>query len=427
MKRFALLALPLTLVACGDNNDENKIDATPADSQTVDVADIDAPTDAAIDATVDAIDAPPALTYSGTISILEAAVLNPGVGATTFFGQGVQIGVGFSSSNTAIFPAPIMEETPGSPIGCKAWRYNATESVAVTLGLDEGPVTWAVTGTGAPPAYPTCNFTAGLGYTCPHGATAGVGGVVAAGPAPGTATLTVTGTPYNAGNTTNRYVNISGATNAANNGTFPIVALAAATTIVYGNPAVVAETLPGTSTHVNLAGIGPTPGQADPGFLPDDNLAAITHTVGTGGGHIPDFVTMGTPNVGDDFVLAPSSLALMNNIPRANAAFTIACETGMCGAATGMLINIVTTDRSVAGQSPFSLPQPVTERLQIRCAQLGATSVTIPAAYAALLNTAGITRIQTTVVRPTLMASTPALPSVNQIAGHSITGFTTVP
>ena len=135
MKRFACLAIPFALAACGDNNSVTApIDASTTDP---DAASIDA---RLIDATeIDAvsIDAPPAVTYGGTISLLEAALLNPGASGT-FFGQGVQASITFTQSDQV--PTPVLEEMPGSPLGCKAWVYTAAQAIASSVGVDEGPV-----------------------------------------------------------------------------------------------------------------------------------------------------------------------------------------------------------------------------------------------------------------------------------------------
>lgn len=398
MKRFACLAF-VVVAACGDDNTTTPIDAPTVDAPNIDATEIDAP----------------ATTYSGTFTALEVALLNPG-NTHTFFGQGVQIGISFGDSVTGV--APTMEEQQGSPLGCKLYEFNAQQAVQASVGNDEGNVTVTL-GT---EMQPVCKFTAGVGYTCPFTGTFSNGGIIAAGPQAGLATLTDTDVTFNAQNTTGRYVNITGATNAANNGTFPIVALGGANTIVYGNPAYVAEVIPAAGSHINLAGVGPIPGAADPGFLADNAAASFALTPG-GGNHFDAFTAMAA-DVGDDFTLDNAELDKLNATPTSNAALTIACNTGTgsCGNATGSLLNIVTTDASVAGLSPFAMPFPTTKRVQIRCASIGQPSITVPAAYMAALGTSGYTRIQTTFMRPALLGGGPA--TVNAIAGHAIIGFT---
>lgn len=405
MKRLALSALATaSLVACGDDGSDTPTDAAPATDAEVDAPDLDAPV----------------VTRSGSISVLEVAVLNPGTSGT-FFGQGNQVNIGFTSSDAV--PGPTMEEMPGSALGCKAWRYDAAQAGAASVGLDEGSVQVAATGTGAP-NFPACVHTAGVGYTCPHTGTASTGGTIAAGPQQGTATLTDTDVTFDAGNTTNRYVRITGATTAANNGVFPIVGLVGANTIVFANPAVVAETIPGTGSHVNLAGVGPTPNAPDPGFMGNDNAVTVALTAG-GMNHIADFTsTTGAGTTGDDFSLATAESNKLNAIPRDGSAFTITCDAADCpaGSAAGTVLNIVTTDAPTAGLSPFAMPPPMTNRYQVRCSVLGATAITVPAAYSAIVMGAGATRIQASFIRGTLLGGGP--PEVSVVAGHAIVGFT---
>ena len=401
MKRFACLAFVL-VAACGDDG-TTTIDAAAIDAANIDARPIDAPIDAA------------PTTYSGTMTALEVALISPAPGGT-FFGQGLQLGISFGDSLTGV--APTMEEQMGSPLGCKLFNFDRAQAIQSSVGNNEGDVMVTVGTTMI-----TCKHTTGVGYTCPQNSTASTGGIIAAGPQAGTATLTDADVTFNAGNSSGRYINIAGA-NAANNGTFPIVAVGGANTIVYANPAFVAEAIPATGSHVNLVGVGPIPGAPDPGFVLDADAAAFTLVPG-GGNHFTAFTHM-TANVGDDFTIPAAELAKLKALPTANAAFTFGCDPLMagntCGSASGALLNIVTTDSSLAGLSPFAMPLPTTKRVQIRCASIGQNSVTIPGAYMAALMTSGATRIQTTFMRPALLAGGPA--SVNAIAGHATIGFT---
>ncbi len=404
MKRFACLAFVL-VAACGDDG------ATPIDAANIDARAIDAPT---IDAP---IDAPPTV-YSGTFTALEVALLNPGASGT-FFGQGVQIGLSFADSGTGV--APTMEEQAGSPLGCKLFVFNRAQAIQSTVGNNEGDVTVIL----GQQTYPVCKFTANVGYTCAETSTFSTGGIIGPGPQAALATLTDADTAYNAGNSNNRYVNIVGATNAANNGTFPIVAVGGANTIVYANPGRVAETIPAAGNHVNLAGVGPTPSAADPGFLLDTDAASFALAPG-GGNHFTAFTaSTAAGTVGDDFTLSMAQLNLLNALPATGAALKFSCDAadgGVCNSASGTLINIVTTDAALAGVSPFAMPMPTTKRVQIRCAAIGAGNITIPAAYMAALGTSGATRIQTTFMRPALIGGGPA--TMNVLGGHAVAGFT---
>jgi hypothetical protein len=417
MKRFVLLSAFLMIAGCGDDDVTPPVDSgTPLDLNTVDMPETDS--------NVPDVDAgPPPVTHSGTISLLEAKLLNPGT-TGTFFGQGLQAGITFVSSTDV--PAPVLNESPTLPTGCKAWVYTPAEAAIASIGNDEGPVQITSAAGTTPPVFPACSFVTGVGYACPDLTSATAGGTISAGTgtAAGLAMLTDAVGVFTAANTDGRYVKITGATNAANNGVFPIVALAAATTIVYGNTAFVAEALPGAATHVNLAGVGPIPNKADPGFLFDDNTAEFVLTPGAGN-HFTAFTsTTGTGTVGDGFIASAATLSLLNAMPVDGSAITLGCEAGSCaaGSASGILVNIITTDAPTTGLSPFAMPLPTTQRVQIRCAQLSATSLTIPAAFSALLASSGATRIQTTLIRPSLMGGGPS--SVSAISGHAIVGFT---
>jgi hypothetical protein len=348
--------------------------------------------------------------------LLEVSVLNPGTTGTSF-GQGVE--ARFVFQDTASFP-PVMEETPGSPLGCKAWSIPAAQAPLARTGIDEGTIQV----TGVTPAFPACTFLPNAGYLCPHTGTASTGGTIATGPAAGTATLTDLDVTFNAANTTNRYVNVQGATNAANNGTFPIVGLAGANTIVYGNPAMVAETLPATATHVNLAGVAATPMVADPGFLSDADLVSFALTPG-GGNHFAAFTVdaPATGGVGDDFSLSTAESNKLNAVPTDGSSFTVSCDSTGCpaGSAIGSILDLIATDGPTAGLSPFAMPPPTTTLVRVRCTQLGQAAVTIPAAFSALIQGANATRIQATFIRPNLMTGGPA--NVTAVSGHAIRGY----
>lgn len=402
-------ALLSIVVACGDN--AGTPDATPPRADSAPTIDAAPP------------DAPPAPVFTGTISVAETAVLNPGTSGT-FFGQGVVLGAAIN--DVANLGAPVMEEQPGQPIGCKAWMFNAAQAGASAIGADEGVLQVTMAGTNAP-TYPACAYSAGAGYVCAHTNTVSTGGTIAAGPAAGTATLTDLDVTYNAGNTTNRFVRISGATNAGNNGAFPIVGLGGANTIVYANPAFVAENIPAAGSHVNLALAGPTPSAPDPAFMANNFTATIALTAG-GGNHIPTF-TSDAGDVGDDFVLETAELNKLNAIPTNGAALTLSCTAVNCpvGSATASVVQITTTDAPTAGLSPFAMPAVATSGVRIQCAALGSSTVTVPAAYMALLQAAAgtTTRTRASFSRLNLLDSPVA--NVSLLAGHAVVGFTNPP
>lgn len=400
-----------TIGACG-GGDENP-----------DAARFDAPRVA--DAMVDAETGPAEL--NGTLSLLESQLLiSDGSGGVAAFGQGPAFRMAFV--DPAAVGAPVLEEQPGLPFGCKAFEYTPAQFVA-TLGADVGPVNLTYTTT---PALniPTCIFTAGVGYACPALMTASAGDNAVIGPtaSPQAFTFTDPDVTYNA-NAVGRYLRITGATDPTNNGAFPIVQLAAANTIVFANPAAVAAAVVGGSS-VTIAGVGPTPQVPDPGFIADD-ASLVIDLATTDQVAFPSFTgTLG--DYGDDFDLDGAGRATMINIPRTDPAvdFTVDCEPN-CGSATSSVLNIQTTDGDLTGLSPFSLPPPVTKSVLVRCTSSltsGTGEVTIPAEYAQYITDSGATRIQATFVRGSLASGT-GVPSdrLTIVGGHAAVGFTTVP
>jgi hypothetical protein len=362
-------------------------------------------------------------TFSGTISIQEVSV-----NGVPQLGQGMQVTISFSNNQQS--PAPVFEEMPGSLFGCKVWEYTAAE--AADVGLNEGSV--QITAMDGDPVMPPCNYVPTRGYLCIGGA--GAGGDVALVSAPmGLWSLTdpeITNAALQVGS----YVTITGATTPANNGNFPIVSSAGANTIVYANPnpAALPETLPATATFTMVAGVGPIPGMADPGFLEDDDVLDVTLTSG-GDGHFETF-TRSFPaaggGVGDDFSLDTASQTTISDIPVDGSTFTIGCggAGGSCGTSVGSILTITTTDGTIpAGVPPYYMPAPTTTEVSLRCANLGATELTVPAAASAFLQSSGATRIQTTFIRSNLQTTMNApggvVANTTLVAGHGVVGFST--
>lgn len=450
MKRLVSLVCVLGgAAACGDN-----LTNGGGDDDT-DAVQIDAPNpDASPDAAIDAMPPPP---YSATVSITETAILNPGT-ANTVMGQGIVILPTYSETATAV--PPVFDQMPGTPFGCKVFEYDTPAEVATVIGVNEGAVQVTIDNPpiANPPApgaedppFPPCVFQAGAGYLCPDlgssqaltvtnsvnltmlSAQASMLTVVA-----GSATFDLVDI--------GRYVKFSGTgipSLDASVAAFPIVATGTACMAVIGANCTASQaviglgltaTVPVTAGMLStLAGAGPLPGRIDPGHL--DNAATVSITaVGNaagGGNHIGNW-TM-TTGAGDDFTVTDAIANLMRNIPLDGSAFTIECDaTGTpsnCGSSVGTVLNIVTTNGSLTGiTSPFAMPPPDgtnPKRVNIRCAAIGPTSITVPAQASAYLMTSGATRIQTTLIRANLGTATPANPAILPIAGHALVGFTT--
>jgi hypothetical protein len=241
-----------------------------------------------------------------------------------------------------------------------------------------------------------------------------------------------------------RYMVVSGAANALfpDGSSFPIVNKASDSTVVIPHPAAtttcpLAPLVLATAVHPTFGGAGPQPvcgtgqGCPDPGMISDNATITLNFTQG-GGMHIPTFTN--TVNPGNDFVMTAATTAAFAGIPQTGAEFTVACDATVpgsgcsAGSGDGVVLNIVTTDGSIAGLSPLSMPAPTTKRVQVRCSGLAATSITVPAEAAAYLMQAnsGATRIQATFIRGDLDGSTGTTHSVNVVSGHAITTFKTV-
>lgn len=393
--------------ACGGDDDGNP-DARRTDArETFDAPPVDA-------AVTDNI---------ATVSVLEAE-LRVAAGSGGIFGAGLSIRA--AVIDPIELGVPVFDTTNGTPFGCRVFEYTPAQFVA-SLGHDLG-VLQIEAGDGTP-AIPPCGFQAGAGYICPDttASGAGAGGTLAVAGG-GAMTLTDGDNTFTAA-AVGRYVSITGAVNPSNNGAFPIVQLAGANTIVYANPAGVAETLPGGAMHVNIAGAGPIPSAPTGTWLEDDDSLEFTYTAANDS-TIPSF-TGSIGNVGDPFLLDTASQGYLNSPPLDGRAFTFDCDNvADCGSAAASVVNIQTTDGAVAGLSPFAMPLPTTKAVLIRCTSEsgGGPEVDIPAEASAFLENSGATRIQTTVVRANLMLLTdpPTNGKVTIIAGASQVGFHTV-
>ena len=347
--------------------------------------------------------------YLGTISIEEVSIPS--------YGQGLDVDVRFVGTNGA--PTPVFDELPDSDEGCTVWEL--TPAQAADVGLDEGTITV----TGGTPAIAPCIYAGSPGYLCiRHN---GIGGVVAAGPAPGTATFTASLILPSGSFTANElghYLRISGAVAAGNNGSFPILAVANANTLVFGNPAFVAESF-GTSTGwFTLSGSGPIPQAPDPGFLADGDSLMVTLTPG-GDNQFAAFAPV--VNAGDDFTLDAASTPTLSGIPLDGTAFSLGCDAAgnQCGVASRTRLVITTTDAPLAGLGPFALPPPVTKSTVIRCESTTGTTVTVPAAASAFLMASGATRVEARYARINRADGSAAGASHVVEVGHAIAGYTT--
>jgi hypothetical protein len=398
---------------CNGDGDGDPVDAAAVDAEVADAA----------------IDAPPAL-RTATITIVEGAVLAPAPApANTIVAQGIQLGVNFTDPATAV--QPILDTSPGTLFGCKVTELTPAQ-IAAAAGVDEGSVTFTVENGGAPanPIFPPCGFVpGGVGYVCPDPASSQAVTAVDSvrldqvNAQMSLLTVAAGSATFDAADV-GRHIRLSGTGSPfdAPHAVMPIVGLGASQRQVFlGAPVPVSVTLV-SGMLTTLAGAGPQPGLPDPGRLVDSASATAVLTPG-GGNHFPP-TTITYANVGDDFTMNAASADLMRTIPTDGTDFSIGCDT--CGTSIGTVLTITTTDGSVAGLPPTAMPAPMTKRVIVRCAEVGATTITVPANVSGEIASSGATRIQATFVRATFGTPNPANPGLSGvIAGHALIGFTT--
>jgi hypothetical protein len=370
-------------------------------------------------------DAMPGPVFSGTISLQEVTVQGH-----PELGMGPVLSVDFTKNPKA----PDYDDTPGSPTGCKVTTYTTAE-LAAELTQNEGTLTVTDTTAGSMFVIPPCKWNAGVGYLCVG--TGGAGIVVTPVPMMGIAAITMTTPPagFTPAAEVGRYLNVSGATNATNNGAFPIVAVGMAPdTLVIANPLAAAETTAG-AMYITLAAAGPIPGLMEPGLIGDSDTFTFALDATGGAGDWMSFTAMVSASpatgTGDHFTLDTATQTKINAIPTDGSAFTLDCAGagGTCGSALGTVVTITTTDTPIpAGAPSYYFPPPTAKQTSIRCAQLGASSITVTAAASAYLVKAmsGATRAQIRYLRDGLIP-TSANQSTNLVVGHGVVGFTDFP
>jgi hypothetical protein len=312
---------------------------------------------------------------------------------------------------------PDYEERPGEVSGCRAWAHDATSNPpppeqdhgAIRVeGVKNGPY--------------TCQFLASRGYVCPTTAPAS-GSLVTGAANAGAASYSVPGAAFSA-NDVGRYLQVSGATTAANNGAFAIVGVVSPTEVMVANPRATAESAAAVS-YVVVAGAGPTPNDLFQPFVAGTKVTVDIARGGAGAFDVPP--TALTP--GAPFVLDATMTDRLQHVPVTGEALTLSCAD--CGTADGTIVRITTTDGEVAGLSPVAMPAIKRKLIEIQCLALGTGSVTVPAPAMDLLRQAHaaspITRIRTAFMRDGLAIATNAPPKApNRIAfavGRGVLGF----
>ncbi|HEU5056373.1 MAG TPA: hypothetical protein VFU21_07600 [Kofleriaceae bacterium] len=325
-------------------------------------------------------------------------------------GTGPLVGIKFFPADER--PAPVWEEAPGSPLGCKVW--DLTGAQWADPGIDIG--TFQLSVDGIDETYPPCVYNPGIGYLCASTSSSG-GDIAVADAKMGIASITDERVTWSA-DEVGRTIFIQNAGMPSNNGAFAVLSVEG-NTIRYRNPGAVAETATAGS-YTTLIGFGPT---ELPDTMPDDAMLTVELTKG-GEGNIDSFSR--TLDVGDDFVPDDATAALLDNIPLDGQEFELGCngEGGTCNMAQSTAVNIETTDAALPeGLPPFVFLPPVTKSIRIFCISL-AGSATVPAEASAYLMDPDITRIRTTFARANASAIMNDQAALQVITGHGAGGFT---
>lgn len=310
------------------------------------------------------------------------------------------------------------EEAPGSPFACKV--FELTPDQFADQGLDVGTFQFTVDGG---PTFPPCKYVDGPGWVC-SGAEGTGGDIQSVDPKQGTYSITDPGLTFG-NDEVGRLVEISGATEPANNGVFPVVDALGDNVIHYKNPAG-AEELAMAGSYSTHAGFGPA-NLADP--IQDDFSVTVALTAG-GEGKFEDFST--NLEFGNSFTLDTASQQTISNIPMDGSAFTIGCdgEGGECGTAMATALNIETTDAVIDPDLPLNgeeggLPAPQTKYVRVFCLLL-IGRVTVPAEASAYLASSGAKRIRAFFVRAESTEEIQENAQATLIMGHGVGGFTDI-
>lgn len=353
----------------------------------------------------------PVATHNGIISIQDVSIQ----GAPQA-GHGLTVQVLFTASRP-----PAYEQMPGEIEGCRAWVYDMQDNPPPAL-TDQGVITIAGL-EGGPLA---CRF-AGSGYVCPTSTGAGQASVAPG--QTGTAAYTIEGATFSAADV-GRYLRITGAGSAKNQGAFPIVAVGSSTTAIVVNQGAVEEAF--AAEYTVLAGAGPVPNNpVDPIEGGDEVVVGIS----PGGEMAFDFADSAPIVAGEAFTPDTASAAALVAVPLDGSPLTLGCggPGGNCGPAQATVVRLTSTDGDVEGASPFAMPPPARRQVEIQCVALGGDgTLTIPAEAMKLLQEAHqvspISRIRTALMRegwaaPTNAASLP--PNITTLlVGHGLLGFT---
>jgi hypothetical protein len=136
---------------------------------------------------------------------------------------------------------------------------------------------------------------------------------------------------------------------------------------------------------------------------------------------------------GTAFELQAASQQAIVALPFAEPALTLDCAS--CGEAAVTIVRVTTTDAPIEGLGPTEMPAPQKRYVELSCANVAGTAVTIPGPALDLLRrahaAAPLTRIRTAYMRDglaQLVSAPPGPPNRAIVAvGHGMLGFTDMP
>ncbi len=307
---------------------------------------------------------------------------------------------------------PVYEEAEGSPFACKAWEKTGAEYKdpgvdigALNLTIADGPV--------IPPCRQVDDSWECLGVE----GSGGDIGVVDAGQH--IMSLTSSGGTFTQ-DEVGRVIKFAGATTAANNGQFSVIAVPDASTLHFRNPRAeaAAESSTPAAWHTEY---GEGPAEAvDP--IPNGSFLTVQLDPADEG-NFENFSK--TFQFGDSFTVDTESQAILRDVPMDGSEFTVGCdgEGGDCGDADASALTIETTDAELDPDFPSAFPDPVNKHVLIFCLLL-IGRVTVPAEASEVLARSGATRVRTIFERANAETEIQKYAEITLVAGHAEIGIT---
>ncbi len=415
-------ALGISALGCGGN-----VGGGPGDDP-MDMTDAnppDAPSNNTPDAAVaDAAppDAPPGpAPRAGTMTITDTEVTNPGADAS-----GADIAIRYDDLSTAItapfFPQP-SDPTLIYTLGnneCVVYIY-VIGATSEATAVDEGEVTIA----DAFSSNATCAFR-DQRYECAFAVDQDVAGTVTvtAGSDDATINWPAEDSPFQDLDVDGAVLELSGFTEAENNGRFPILAKIDDRTVRVANPDATAAAAAASVSYSLLVGLGPNAAQAP--FL--DGSSEVTLSKANTG-TTPALAATTVDAAGEGLALLAGS-AQPHSFP-GQGAVVFSCSDGdsdSCGSTPAaeepvLIVSGRTTDTAIPNGAALSAMPAATSRFAVfECRSApGDGAITVPNDIRDAMFSTSPTRIETRVMR---VSETGTAPDLRIRVGHALVGYT---